>query len=396
MSEAPLHHDGSVDAIGDLLQTLGRAPFDLDAVLATILDQAAGLCRADRGFIYLLDDGYYHHAADVGASAEIVAFNRAHPIRPTRGTLTGRTVIERRPVHIPDALDDPAYDYAEAQRLGGFRAMLGVPMLRDDVVVGVVALWRDLPQPFTSAEIELVTQFSDGAAIAIELTRLAKTIDRQRSELSRYVSPQVAELITSDEGERLLAGHRREITVVFCDLRGFTAFSESAAPEDVLGVLRTYHEVLGARMTEFDGTLERFTGDGIMAFFNDPIEQSDHAERAVRMAFAVRSDVATLVESWRRSGFDLGLGIGIATGYATLGRIGFRDRVDYAAIGTVVNLAARLCAEATHEQILLPARTHAMVESFVEARPRGDVAMKGFERPVRVVEIIALAADGRT
>jgi class 3 adenylate cyclase len=396
MSEALVHHDGSVVAIGDLLQTLGRAPFDLDAVLATILHQAVGLCRADRGFIYLLDDGYYHHAADVGASAEIVAFNRAHPIRPTRGTLTGRTVIERRPVHIPDVLDDPAYDYAEAQRLGGFRAMLGVPMLRNDVVVGVLDLWRDLPEPFSSAEIALVTQFSDGAAIAIELTRLAKTIDRQRSELSRYVSPQVAELITSDEGERLLAGHRREITVVFCDLRGFTAFSESAAPEDVLGVLRMYHDVLGARMTEFEGTLERFTGDGIMAFFNDPIEQPDHAERAVRMAVAVRADVATLVESWRRSGFDLGLGIGIATGYATLGRIGFRDRVDYAAIGTVVNLAARLCAEAAHEQILLPARTHAIVESLVEARARGDVAMKGFERPVRVVEIIALAADGRT
>jgi adenylate cyclase len=305
--------------------------------------------------------------------------------------MTGRTVIERRPVHVPDVLDDPAYDYADAQRLGGFRAMLGVPMLRDDVVVGVLDLWRDLPQPFTSAEIELVTQFSDGAAIAIELTRQAKTIDRQRSELSRFVSPQVAELVTSDEGERLLAGHRREITVVYCDLRGFTAFSESAAPEDVLGVLRTYHEVLGARMTEFEGTLERFTGDGIMAFFNDPIEQPDHAERAVRMAVAVRADAAALVESWRRSGFELGLGIGIATGYATLGRIGFRDRVDYAAIGSVVNLAARLCAEATHGQILLPGRTHAIVESLVEAHPRGEIAMKGFERPVRVVEVIGLA-----
>jgi adenylate cyclase len=394
MSEATPLQGGRADAIGDLLQTLGRAPFDLDAVLATILHQAVGLCGADRGFIYLLEDGWYHHAADVGATPEMAAFNREHPIRPTRGTLTGRTVLERRPVHIPDVLADPAYDYAEAQRLGGFRAMLGVPMLRNDVVVGVLALWRDLPRPFTSAEIELVTQFSDGAAIAIELTRLTKTIDRQRSELSRYVSPQVAGLVTSDEGERLLAGHRREITVVFCDLRGFTAFSESAAPEDVLSVLRMYHEVLGARMAEFEGTLERFTGDGIMAFFNDPIEQPDHAERAVRMAVAVRGDVASLVEAWLRSGFELGLGIGIATGYATLGRIGFRDRVDYAAIGTVVNLAARLCAEATHQQILLPARTHALVESIVEVTPRGDIAMKGCERPVRVVEVIALAADG--
>ena len=300
MSETTPLQGERVDAIGDLLQTLGRAPFDLDAVLATILHRAVGLCGADRGFIYLLADGSYHHAADVGATPDIVAFNREHPIRPTRGTLTGRTVLERRPVHIPDVLDDPAYDYADAQRLGGFRAMLGVPMLRNDVVVGVLDLWRDLPQPFTSAEIELVTQFSDGAAIAIELTRLARTIDRQRLELSRYVSPQVA------------------------------------------------------------------------------------------------GDVASLVESWRRSGFELGLGIGIATGYATLGRIGFRVRVDYAAIGTVVNLAARLCVEATHQQILLPARTHALVESIVEVSPRGDVAMKGFERPVRVVEVIALAAAGRT
>jgi two-component system, NtrC family, sensor kinase len=209
MSEATPLQPKRVDAIGDLLQTLGRAPFDLDAVLATIPHQAVGLCRADRGFIYLLENGSYHHAAAVGATPEMVAFNREHPIRPTRGTLTGRTVIERRPVHIPDVLDDPAYDYAEAQRLGGFRAMLGVPMLRNDVVVGVLDLWRDLPRPFSGAEIELVTQFSDAAAIAIELTRLTKTIDRQRSELTRYVSPQVAGLVTSDEGERVLAGHRR-------------------------------------------------------------------------------------------------------------------------------------------------------------------------------------------
>ncbi len=382
-------------AIGGVLRSLTRAPVDLDGVLDTILRHALELTRSSRGFVYLLEaDGRYHHVADVGAPPEVVAFNRAHPITPGRATCTGRTVLERRPVHIPDCLDDAEYDYPDAQRLGGFRTLLGVPMLQDDVVEGVVNVYRDEPDPYTEEEIELVATFADQATLALRLSRMTATIERQRSELSRFLAPQVSALIATEAGERLLAGHRREITVAFADLRGFTAFSESAAPEDVLGVLRDYHATLGAKVSEFGGTLERFTGDGLMVFFNDPVEQADHAERAIRMAFAWRDGVAGLTRGWQQLGFDLGFGVGIATGYATLGRIGFRDRVDYAAIGSVVNLAARLCAEAADGMVLAAARTAAAAGDLAVAEPLEQATLKGFARPVAAVRLTGLRTIG--
>ena len=378
-------------ALGDILEILGRAPFDLDAVLRTIVTHAARLCNAERGFVRLREaDGRYHHVAEIGAPQALVDFNRANPITPTRATLTGRTVIERKPVHIPDVDLDQEYDYPEARRLGGFRAMLGVPMLREGVVVGVVDLWRDEPTPFTEAEISLVELFADQAVIALTTTRLIQTIERQRTELARFLSPQVSAMISSDDGERMLAGHRREITVVFCDLRGFTAFSEAAEPEEVIDVLRAYHQALGHRIDEAGGTLERFTGDGVMVFFNDPIEQPDHALRAARMALALRVDVAGLSAAWGRLGHRLGFGIGIGTGYATLGRIGFEGRFDYAAIGSVVNLSARLCAEAGDGVILLSPRAHAKLADLVTVRDAGVKAIKGFSKPTHVVELVGV------
>lgn len=379
-------------ALGDILESLGRAPFDLDAVLLTIITHAARLCHAERGFVRLLEeDGKYHHVVEIGAPQALIEFNRANPITPTRATLTGRTVIERKPVHIPDVDLDEEYDYPEARRLGGFRAMLGVPMLREGVVVGVVDLWRDQPIAFTDEEIRLVTLFADQAVIALTTTRLVQTIERQRGELARFLSPQVAAVISSDESERLLAGHRREITVVFCDLRGFTAFSEAAEPEEVLAVLRGYHAVLGQRIEEAGGTLERFTGDGVMVFFNDPVEQPDHTLRAARMALALREDVAGLAAGWRQLGHRLGFGVGIGTGYATLGRIGFEGRFDYAAIGSVVNLSARLCAEAGDGVILLSPRARARLGDRVTVRDAGEKEIKGFSQPVHVLELTGIA-----
>ncbi|MGZ6271585.1 MAG: adenylate/guanylate cyclase domain-containing protein, partial [Candidatus Limnocylindrales bacterium] len=325
-----------------------------------------------------------------GAPEAVVAYNLAHPISPTRATLTGRTVIERRPVHIPDVEADTEYDYPDAKRLGGFRAMLGVPMLREGTVVGVLSAWRDDPVPFSDRDIELVRLFAVQAVIAVTTTRLVNTIERQRTELARFLSPQVAALVSTDEGERMLAGHRREITVVFCDLRGFTAFSEAAEPEEVLDVLRAYHAVLGRRIVEAGGTLERFTGDGVMVFFNDPVAQEDHPLRAVQMALALRADVAELAQGWRRLGHQLGLGIGIGTGYATLGRIGFEGRFDYAAIGSVVNLTARLCAEAGDGVILLSPRAHARLVDSVTVTDVGERTIRGVAQPVRVVEVIGL------
>jgi class 3 adenylate cyclase/CheY-like chemotaxis protein len=231
---------------------------------------------------------------------------------------------------------------------------------------------------------------------AAELERWNQTLEERVSEqvgelervsrLKRFLSPQVSEVILSNP--ELLESHRREITVVFSDLRGFTPFAESAEPEDVHAVLRDYHAELGALIFEHDGTLERFTGDGMMIFFNDPLPCPDAPRTAVEMAVAMRAKVGELKGKWERLGHDLDFGMGVAQGYATLGGIGFEGRGDYAAIGTVTNLAARLCAEADGGEILVSDRVYAAVEGEFEARPRDGLTLKGFSKPVRAHSII--------
>src|SRR5262245_3678987 len=209
--------------------------------------------------------------------------------------------------------------------------------------------------------------------------------------LKRFLAPQLADVIVSSgDDESLLDSHRREITVVFCDLRGFTSFAESGEPEDVMGVLREYHRVLGEAIFEFEGTLERFTGDGLMVFFNDPVPCDDPALRAVRMAIAMQERVGELVEEWQKRGHDLDMGVGIAEGYATLGRVGFEGRFDYAAIGTVTNLAARLCARAEGGQILISQRVHYATEDLVVAKPVTELELKGFSKPVGVYTVVGM------
>jgi adenylate cyclase len=215
-----------------------------------------------------------------------------------------------------------------------------------------------------------------------ELERLAR--------LRRFLAPQLAELIASDQHEQALESHRREVTVVFCDLRGFTAFAESTEPEEVMGVLREFHAAMGEIIHHYEGTLERFAGDGMMIFFNDPLPCSDPAERAIRMTVAMRSRVAELKTRWRKRGHQLEFGVGMALGYATLGKIGFEGRFDYAAIGTVTNLASRLCDEARGDQILVSQRVFSAVEVLVETETVGELSLKGFSRPIAVYNIIGL------
>ena len=208
--------------------------------------------------------------------------------------------------------------------------------------------------------------------------------------LKRFFSPQLAELIVAGDTEDPLKSHRREITVVFLDLRGFTAFAEWAEPEDVMMVLREYHAEMGRLILDHEGTLERFTGDGMMVFFNDPIPVTNPAERAIRMAVAMRSRVIELIGTWRKRGYDLDFGVGIAQGYATIGAIGFEGRWDYGAIGTVTNLAARLCGEAQPGQILIARRLHAALEDLIEATPVGELSLKGFARPVAAYNVTGI------
>ena len=206
---------------------------------------------------------------------------------------------------------------------------------------------------------------------------------QRMKRLRRFLSPQVAELVINSGDDSFLGSHRREIVVVFCDLRGFTAFAESSEPEEVMGVLSEYHTALGELIFRYEGTLERFTGDGLMVFFNDPIPLDDPTQRAVEMALAMRDRVATLVEGWSRLGHDLGFGVGIAQGFATLGRIGYEGRFDYAAIGTVTNLAARLCGEADAGQVLVSQRVFSAVENLAVGESVGALELKGFSRPIR-------------
>ena len=217
------------------------------------------------------------------------------------------------------------------------------------------------------------------------LTQLGEL--QRMKRLRRFLSPQVAELVINSGDDSILGSHRREIVVVFCDLRGFTAFAESSEPEEVMGVLGEYHAALGELIFRYEGTLERFTGDGLMVFFNDPIPLDKPAQRAVEMALAMRDRVRTLAEGWSRLGHDLGFGVGIAQGFATLGRIGYEGRFDYAAIGSVTNLAARLCAEAGAGQVLVSQRVFNAVDDVAVGEPVGTLELRGFSRPIRAVGV---------
>jgi adenylate cyclase len=308
--------------------------------------------------------------------------------------------------------------YAVLQQLKADPALRDIPVLMIsaldelDSVVRCIQLGADdyLGKPFDpvllqariGACLEKKRLHDQEARHRRELAEWNQTLERRVAEqvgqlerlgrLKRFFSPQLAELIVAGGADDPLKTHRREVTVVFLDLRGFTAFAETSEPEEVMGVLREYHAEMGRLILEHEGTLERFTGDGMMIFFNDPVEVPNAAERAVRMAVAMRDSVARLAARWRKRGWDLALGVGIAQGYATIGAIGFEGRMDYGAIGTVTNLAARLCGEAKSEQILVSARVASAMEGLIEAEEIGPLTLKGLARPVPTWSICGLRA----
>jgi len=243
------------------------------------------------------------------------------------------------------------------------RSMLRIKTLHDIVQ----AQTRELARWNATLEERVTSQLA-------ELERVGR--------LKRFFSPQVAELIVRGGADDPLASHRREVTVVFLDLRGFTAFAETAEPEEVMNVLRDYHTRMGEQVLAYEGTLERFTGDGMMIFFNDPVIVPNPVERALRMTVAMRDAMEDLAAQWRRLGFELHVGVGIAQGYATIGAIGFEGRLDYGAIGSVTNLASRLCAEAAPGQILISQRVHAEAGALIDAEPVGELHLKGFQRAI--------------
>ena len=255
------------------------------------------------------------------------------------------------------------------------RAMLRIKALHDTV--------QDQARQLEDQAAELAAwNRSLEERVAVQLGEIEKV-----GRLKRFLAPQLAEMIVSTGDEGILESHRRDIVVVFCDLRGYTAFAETGEPEEVWTVLREFHAAVGPLVTQFEGTLDHFSGDGLMVYFNDPLPCPDPAERAVRMAVEMRAVVSELMLAWRRRGFDLGFGIGVAQGYATLGRIGFEERVDYTAIGTVTNLAARLCSEARDGQILISKRVATAVEGAVTLEEIGNLALKGLSQAVAVYNV---------
>jgi class 3 adenylate cyclase len=413
-----------------VLQVISGSPGDLQPVFETLLRNATQLCKAKIGTLFLHDEGRLRLVAayNLPRLYEVQA-GIAHEPAPG-GPLEG-AIRTRKAVQIPDLAATEAYRQrhprmVEVVELGGTRTAVAVPMLKDEEVIGVIAIQRAEVAPFDDKQIALLTNFAAQAVIAIENARLLKEL-RERTEqveaqskelvllnkqleqrvtdqvgeiermsrLRRFLPPQVADLIVASGSEKQLESHRREITALFCDLRGFTGFTESADAEDVMALLRDYHAAIGEIIIKYNGTLERYAGDGVMVVFNDPVPVENPALQAVLMALELREAIGALTATWSRLGHEIGFGIGIAHGFATLGTIGFVGRFDYAAIGTVSNVASRLCDEAKPGQILISPRVLMKVENAVKVEPVGEFELKGIRRLLAAYNVVAAASPNQ-
>lgn len=420
-----------------VLEEVGRAvasSLDLNAVLPTIAARAIEITHADAVLIYGFDAEMRRfnlvEAEGIDQSAD-----GAHVSIDEGENILSDAATSGEPIAIADLDDAPEQPLRDAAIEAGFHSVLVVPLLDQQGTLGALVVLRRASGEFGASIIGLMRTFANQAVLAMRNARLFTEVDhkshaleaanetvraqadklRQQTEqlkdwnksleqrvetqlgeierirkLERFLAPQVAQLIaSSDSPEGLLTSQRREVTVVFCDLRGFTAFTEATEPEEAMNVLREYHAALGTLIFKYEGTLDKYAGDGVMILFNAPIQFEDHTKRAVKMAVEMRDTVGPLTERWRNRGHSLGFGIGIALGYATLGQVGFEQRLEYAAIGSVTNLASRLCGEAKANQIVVSRRVYGMVEPFVEARALDDLQLKGFNHPVLAMDILS-------
>ena len=404
-------------ATSEVLRVIASSPADLKPVFEMILNSAVRLFGAYAVWVTRIAGDQILLAAHTSIDHGVEAAGRELFPRPLRseGTLA-RVIRDRAPFIVTDAHNDDRVPKAQRAfaRTYDFRSWVVVPLLRHDEVVGTIGVARRAPGEFVSEEIALLQTFADQAVIAIENTRVLNEL-RERTEevvklnrqleqrvadqvgeiermsrLRRFLPPQVADLIVASGTEKQLESHRREITALFCDLRGFTGFSESADPEDVMALLCDYHAAIGKIIIKYGGTLERYAGDGVMVVFNDPVPVDNPALQGVLMALEMRRAIGALTENWRRWGHDIGFGIGIAHGYATLGTIGFEGRFDYAAMGTVCNVASRLCDEAKSGQILITSRVLTAIGDAVTVELMGEFTLKGIRRPLAAHNVLAL------
>ncbi|WP_065752393.1 adenylate/guanylate cyclase domain-containing protein [Bradyrhizobium paxllaeri] len=420
-----------------VLEEVGRAvasSLDLNAVLPTVAARALEITHADAVLIYGYDAGNHQFNLTEAIGIDKSAEGRHRAIDADHSPL-GEAATSGEPIAIPQLSAISEHPLRDVAIEAGFHSVLVVPLVDQTGILGSLVVLRRNEGDFSANLIGLMKTFAHQAVLAMRNARLFTEVDHKSRELQdansivsqqasklqeqtdqlrdwnrsleervetqlgeierirrleRFLAPQVAQLIASSDGhEGLLDSHRREVTVVFCDLRGFTAFTETTEPEEAMNVLREYHAALGELIFKYEGTLDRYAGDGVMILFNAPIQFDDHTARAVRMAVEMRDTVGGLTEKWRNRGHNLGFGIGIALGYATLGQIGFEQRLEYAAIGSVTNLASRLCDEAKANQIVVSRRVYGMVEQWVEGRPIDDLNLKGFNHPILAAEIVS-------
>jgi class 3 adenylate cyclase len=408
-------------ATAEVLQIINSSQGDLVPVFDGILQRAIRLCEAAFGNLWLYDGESFNLVAAQGpfppSYLEMLSQAGQHA---GPHTAMRRAVLSQQTILIADYQLEQAYLNRDpvavaTAEVGKARTILAVPMVGEAHALGVFFVYRQEVRSFSKRQIALLQNFAAQAVIAMENARLLGEL-RERTDqvaelnrglearvaeqveelgrvgrLKRFLAPQLAELIVSQGDEKILESHRREIVVVFCDLRGYTAFAETAEPEEVLDFLREYHGALGPLVSQFEGTLDQFSGDGIMVFFNDPVPIPDPAERAVKMAVAMREAASSLIAAWRERGRELGFGVGLAQGYATLGQIGFSERFGYTAIGTVCNVAARLCGDAKDGQILLSQRVNVALKGSVATEQLGALVLKGLTQPV-VAYNVPLAA----
>jgi class 3 adenylate cyclase len=412
-------------ATADVLRVISSSPGDLQPVFDAMLQNAVRVCEASFGVLWTYDRERFYAAALHAVPQQFAEFIQK-PMQPAPGGAFMQLAGGEAVVQIVDAAHSELYRSGASPlrrafiELAGAETVLWVALRKDNLLLGVLSVYRREICPFSDKQIALVQNFANQAVIAIENTRLLNEL-RERTEqlqarsqevvqlnqqleqrvadqvgeiermgrLRRFLPPQVADLIVASGTERQLESHRREITALFCDLRGFTGFSESADPEDVMALLRDYHAAIGQIIFRYGGTLERFAGDGVMVIFNDPVPVENPALQAVLMALDMRTAIGAMIEKWRDLGHDLGFGIGIAHGFATLGTIGFEGRFDYAAIGTVSNVASPLCDEAKPGQILISPRVRLAVDKAVIVEPVGEFTLKGIRRPMTAYNVLA-------
>jgi class 3 adenylate cyclase/putative methionine-R-sulfoxide reductase with GAF domain len=404
-------------ATREILEVISRSRDDEAPVFEAILDNACKLCDAPHGFL-LLRNSEDTHLVIAAANTEksgIVRMVRENPHSMSDDkslsveAVKSMQVRQYRDVEELRDYQSPSDQLKATWQLERMRTLLYVPLMKGDRAIGVLGLYRLEVSEFSDHDIELLKLFADQAVIAIENVRQFKALESLNAELSDRVEEQVGEIermgrlkrflpaavadtVVSQGADKMLSSHRALLGVLFCDIRGFTAFCETAEPEETIDVLQTYHEEMGKLINAHGAGVDHRMGDGVMVLFNDPLPCDDPAGDAVRLAVAMRARMAELCAQWKRLGHRLGFGVGVSLGYATVGMVGFEGRFDYTASGTAINLASRLCDEAEDGEILLSPRAGVAVEDDFQVETRGEVSLKGIREPMEVFRLIGAAA----